>query len=218
MYGYLTLPDQRRPSPVRRRSRTLLAASTWQKMFGQSGQFDALTSVLGVVHTMIREVSDATTNDFDVFYRREFAAIAVVAGATVGDRSAGEDIAQEAFSRASERWSTVSTYDKPGAWVRRVAINLALSRRRRLANEAKALRRVGRAEEVSTQRQGDPEIWNAVDQLPPRQRAVVALHYLDDLAVADIAEILEISVSATTSHLHKARQNLARILGEGSSA
>lgn len=171
-----------------------------------------------MAHTVTRAVPDTSSVNFDDFYRQEFAAIAVVAGTTVGDRSVGEDVAQEAFARASQRWATVAAYDKPGAWVRRVAINLALSRRRRLANEVKALSRIDRRNSVHDERQGDPEVWQAVDQLPPRQRAVVALRYLDDLGVADIADILEISVSATTSHLHKAKKNLARLLGEGESA
>lgn len=171
-----------------------------------------------MVHTVAPVVTNPDALAFDEFYRRQFAAIAVVAGTTSGDRSIGEDIAQEAFARASDRWATVGAYDKPGAWVRRVAINLALSRRRRVANEVKALGRLGPRDVLVDERQGDPSVWQAVDQLPPRQRAVVALHYLDDLPVADIADILEISVSATTSHLHKARKNLARMLGEGESA
>ena len=53
-----------------------------------------------------------------------------------------------------------------------------------------------------------------MDQLAPKQRAVVALHYLEDRPVAEIAEILDISVSAATSSLHQARANLATRLGE----
>ena len=81
--------------------------------------------------------------DFADVYRHEFASIALVAGTTAGDRAAGEDIAQEAFSRAHARWDEVGLLDRPGAWTRRVAINLALDRRRRLGSEARALLRIG---------------------------------------------------------------------------
>lgn len=156
----------------------------------------------------------AGTDDFAVFYRREFAAIAVVAGTVAADRSAGEDLAQEALSRAHRDWERVSGLDKPGAWVRRVAINLAIGRKRRRVSEVKALFRLGPpAAEAAQTRRGDPAVWAAVDELPPRQRAVIALHYLEDRPVAEIAEILDISVSATTSNLHKARTNLADKLG-----
>ena len=80
--------------------------------------------------------------EFTAFYRREFFPMVSIASSIVGDMSAGEDIAQEAFHRASERWDSVSSFDKPGTWVRRVVINLALNRKRGLAREAAALLRL----------------------------------------------------------------------------
>jgi len=154
------------------------------------------------------------TSDFDAFYRREFATLAVLAGTVAGNRSVGEDLAQEALSKVHQHWAKVSSLDKPGAWARRVAINLAIGRKRRFGVERRALRRIGPATDAAPEsRSGDPQVWAAVEELPPRQRAVVALRYLDDRSVAEIAEILEISVSAATSNLHKARTNLAITLG-----
>jgi len=151
--------------------------------------------------------------DYEAFFHREFSTLAVLAGTVAGNRSAGEDIAQEALSRAHQQWAKVSSFDRPGAWVRRVAINLAIGRKRRFASEAKALLRLAPTQVAAEVRGGDPLVWAAVDELAPRQRAVIALHYLEDRPVAEIAEILEISVSAATSNLHKARTNLATKLG-----
>lgn len=153
--------------------------------------------------------------DFDAFYRVEFPSISVLAGTVAGDRSTGEDVAQEAMTVAADRWAEISRYDKPGAWVRRIAINLALTRKRRRQTETRLLGRF-RSTEHTEDRHGDPEVWAAVEQLAPRQRAVIALHYLEDRPVAEIADILEITVSAATSNLHKARTNLASILGASS--
>jgi len=157
----------------------------------------------------------ATSADsFDAFYEREFSPLAVLAGTVAGNRAVGEDIAQEALSKAHARWAEISNYDKPGAWVRRVTINLAIGRKRRFASEAKALLRLGPpSQQMPETRAGDPAVWAAVDELPPRQRAVVALHYLEDKPVVEIADILGISVSAATSNLYKARTNLAKKLG-----
>ena len=157
----------------------------------------------------------STQTEFEIFYRREFASLAVVAGTVAANRSVGEDIAQEALAKANQQWARVAVLDKPGAWVRRVAINLAIGRKRRSVSEAKALLKLGPdATTAAETRRGDPAVWAAVDQLAPKQRAVVALHYLEDRSVAEIADILDISVSAATSNLHKARANLATMLGE----
>jgi RNA polymerase sigma-70 factor (ECF subfamily) len=58
-------------------------------------------------------------------------------------------------------------------------------------------------------------VWAAVAQLPPQQRAAIALHYLEDRSVADIAEILECTPSTAKNHLHKGRTRLAQVLEGG---
>lgn len=153
-------------------------------------------------------------SDFTAFFRDQFAAIALIAGTTAGDRSIGEDIAQVAFSRAHDRWDKVAKLDKPGAWVRRVAINLAISKRRRIGREASALRRLGPRQSVTLTNDARPysDVWDAVGKLPARQRAVTVLHYHEGHSVAEIADLLDCSVSAATSNLHKARTRLAELL------
>ena len=139
-----------------------------------------------------------------------------IAESIVGDNSAAEDLAQEALSRAHDRWETISKYDKPGAWVRRVTINLALSTRRRIQREAKALltsrRQLAPTEHADVIPELSGPVWEALESLSPRQRAVVALFYLEDRPVDEIAELCEMSVSATTSHLSVARRRLKTLL------
>jgi RNA polymerase sigma-70 factor (ECF subfamily) len=48
-----------------------------------------------------------------------------------------------------------------------------------------------------------------VRALPKRQSQAIALHYLEDLPVAEIAEILECAESTVKVHLHKGRKRLA---------
>src|SRR4029450_1845159 len=71
---------------------------------------------------------------FEDVYLREFASVFALAFAMLGSRWAAEDIAQDAFVVAHRQWGRVGGYEDPGAWVRRVAANLAVSGgRRRLA-------------------------------------------------------------------------------------
>lgn len=78
---------------------------------------------------------------FESFFRREFPKMVAVAYAISGSRWAAEELAQEACLRAYRSWETVARYDRPGAWLRRVTINLANSLIRRRLSEVKALQR-----------------------------------------------------------------------------
>jgi RNA polymerase sigma-70 factor (ECF subfamily) len=152
-----------------------------------------------------------TLLDFATFYRRELPAIVTLAAAIAGTERA-EEVAQEALLRAHHEWARIQRYDKPGAWVRRVAINLATSTRRRRTSEARALARVAARRHLDAP---PPEIdgfWALVRQLPDRQAAAVALHYLEDLSIADMAIVLDCAEGTAKAHLHKARQTLASLL------
>ena len=53
------------------------------------------------------------------------------------------------------------------------------------------------------------EFWALVRQLPDRQAAAVALHYLEDRSIAEMAVILDCAEGTAKAHLHKARATLA---------
>lgn len=149
---------------------------------------------------------------FDDFYRAEFRAMVAIAAAVSGSHLLAEDMAQEAMTRVYKKWDRVSGYDKPGAFARRVTINLASSRRRRDQVAARSNQRlVERA--LPPQAEPHDEVWQAIATLPPKQRAAVALHYLEDLPIEEIAQILDIANSTARVHLHRARTTLAELLG-----
>jgi RNA polymerase sigma-70 factor (sigma-E family) len=151
---------------------------------------------------------------FEDFYGREYLAVVGLAYALSGSRWGAEDLAQEAFMAAHRDWARIGLYDKPGAWVRRVVANLSVSSFRRRAAEAKALARVPFGHETSLPdlTEGDPEFWAAIRALPRRQAQVVALFYLEDRSVAEVAEILDVTLGTVKRHLHNGRQALARRL------
>lgn len=154
--------------------------------------------------------------DFAVFFRAEYPGLVALATAVTGDRQAGEDVAAETMSRAYRRWARVGRYDKPGAWTRRVAVNLLHSRRRKLGSEVRALLRVGDRERA-TDDHGDAiaaaeHFRRLLEPLAPRQRTAVALHYLDDLPIAEIADAMGCAPGTVKSHLHAARAVMAGAL------
>ena len=158
-----------------------------------------------------------TVEHFESFYRREYSPVATLAMVLSGRAAVGEDLAQESFLRAHARWDEVGSHQNPEGWVRRVTINLARSRFRRIRAEAKALTRLGIAESVVPALDSEAEqFWATVRDLPARQAQVIALHYLEDRPVAEIAEVLGVSEGSVKTHLHRARQGLAARLSEGS--
>jgi RNA polymerase sigma-70 factor, ECF subfamily len=125
------------------------------------------------------------------------------------------DAVQEAFVQAVVHWRKVSRYDDPVAWIRRVAINRGLNRRR------SSRRRAALAERIATTSRSaaGPEPADARDdvagliaKLPPQQRLALSLYYFADLSVADVADAMRLSEGTVKYHLHAARAALARVM------
>jgi RNA polymerase sigma-70 factor, ECF subfamily len=149
---------------------------------------------------------------FEHFYLREYRGVVELAYALSG-RSAAEDVAQEAFLRAHGDWRKVGRYQYPGAWVRRVAVNLATSAVRRRLIEARAMARFwAREPSLVELPASEADFWRAVRSLPRRQAQAVALHYLEDLSVVEVARVLGCAEGTVKAHLHNGREALARRL------
>lgn len=126
---------------------------------------------------------------FEQLCRDEYAAVARTAYLITGDREESLDLAQEALARAYERWRSVSQLDRPGAWVHRVVVNLAISWRRK---QKVRLTKLVSTTSASTPGPEPPdlELLTALRQLSPAQRAVVVLRYYTDQSIEDVAQAL----------------------------
>jgi len=193
-------------------------ASSGAASRGPHGQSDAPPTHATQTSATQTDADSQAHEAFRAFYTAEFPPLVVLAQTITSDRGAAEELVQEAMVRAADEWPRVRGLDKPGAWVRRVTINLALNERRSRSRERGATSRLETLGTYSTPAHevADPAVWSAVATLTPRQRAAVALRYLEDLPVSEIADLMGCSVSATTSHLHTARTRLATLLGDQS--
>jgi len=149
---------------------------------------------------------------FDELFRREYPAVVGLARWFTGDDGHAEEVAQDAFVRLLEKWSRVATYDRPEAWVRLVAVRLALKGRRR-RSRGRTLEATIPVPDV-VDRHADADLAVAVRALPAQQRAAVVLHYFADLPVDDVAEAIGCRPATARVHLHRARQALAVALHE----
>ena len=155
----------------------------------------------------MRGADEAYTRLFDAEYVNVRRTVHVL----VGNGAAAEDITQDAFVQTLLHWSKVSRYDRPDAWVRRVAIRLAV---RQLKRERRRHLVESTFEPGHDGPLPDPDLTRAIRDLPPKQRAVLVLFYFEDRPMKEIAQLLGMSDSTGFVHLHRARTTLGHRLGE----
>lgn len=153
---------------------------------------------------------------FDELARVERPRLEATAWAILGDRHLAQDIAQNALATGFQRWDKIRRFESPGGWLHRVAVNEALSRRRRIGAEARALTRMGPRRQVEDRSETTTEalwVWGAVRTLPRNQAVAIALHYLGGLSVTEIASITGRAPGTVMSDLHRGRERLRKRLG-----
>lgn len=144
------------------------------------------------------------------FCRREYARLVGALTLYCGDAHVAQELAQEALVRACERWSGVREMRAPGAWVHRVAMNLANSRFRRGKAELRAHARHGPHPQVSLDADAGEAlaVRRAVSRLPATQRTVLVARFYLGWSVAETAEWLELSRDAVSAHASRALKQL----------
>jgi RNA polymerase sigma-70 factor (ECF subfamily) len=155
---------------------------------------------------------------FDAFFRAEYRAVVGLVQSLTHSRAVAEDVTQEAFATAHTRWGHVHDLDRPDLWVRRVALNRAISVGRSRNAEQRALERLKHYSVPLVIAVADPpddELWSRVRALPRRQAQLVALVYRDDRSIDDAAAALGLTPSTARTHLQRARSALAGLLGDG---
>lgn len=154
--------------------------------------------------------------EFEQFFARHHRELARLAFLLSSDIPSAEDLTADALLAAWQRWSTIQQLDQPFAYVRRILINMAASRVRRLGVE----RRHGvllAASEQDVTLGTDPgvavDVRAALLRLPTRRRACVVLRHAFDLPEAEVAQVLGVSVGTVKSQTFKGMAQLAEILG-----
>lgn len=147
---------------------------------------------------------------YDAFFRDEYPRVLRTTQLILQDLSRAEDATQDAFIRLYQHWGRVSKYEMPDAWVRRIAIRIAVRENRREKLRATLLPAHGPTYIDAVY---DRDLMKAIAALPGMQRAAVVLFYLEDRRMVEVAQILDCSAATAGVHLHRARKKLARLLG-----
>lgn len=145
------------------------------------------------------------------------------------DRSRAEDLFQETFLRVHTKADTFKPEQRFKAWLYAIAAHAAIDVRRRDARapgfasfDAETDDRPALAEKLAAEMPHPAEklsaderknhVRAAVEQLPPRQRATVALAYFEGLTYPEVADALGCTVGTVKTQVSRAMQALARIL------
>ena len=154
------------------------------------------------------EVRDLFDDHYDQVVRAAFL--------IVQDWGRAEEVAQDAFVQLLRYWGRVSGHEMPAAWVRRVAVRLAVRAVRRERRLSSALARSAPPPVVADPAEAaiSVDVVAALGRLPAKQRAEAVLFYFKDRPVEEIGQLLDCSTSTAGVHLHRARARLGELLGE----
>ena len=131
---------------------------------------------------------------------------------TLADADLGSLAADEAMTRAVQKWDKVKTFDNPQGWVYRVGLNWAQSWRRRRIRERE--RPISYASEPMDPAGFNPVIAEALHKLSVEHRTVVVCRYYLDYSTDQTAAALDIAPGTVKSRLTRALDKLRTYLPE----
>jgi RNA polymerase sigma-70 factor (ECF subfamily) len=166
---------------------------------------------------LMARVARGDERAFREIARRHVPAMLGLARRILGNAADAEDVAQEAMLRVwthAARWQPLALLR---TWLSRVVVNLCLDRKRKAAwvdldaagDIADPAPLAGESAEAAER---DRLLAAAIADLPARQRAAIVLSYTEGRSNAQVAEILDTTVSAVETLLVRGKQNLRRTL------
>ena len=157
----------------------------------------------------IATVTEEARAEFDAFVRARLPHLMRFGRALTGSPDAGADLVQDALERTLLAWHRLDRHDDPEGYVRRIMVNRNISIWRKWGREHPTDVFFERGVE---DQHHDDDLWRAISSLPPRQRAVIALRYYEDLSEAEIARTLGCSTGTVKSQASKAIAKLRALV------
>jgi RNA polymerase sigma-70 factor (ECF subfamily) len=164
----------------------------------------------------------SASEDFEAFaelYRRYLCPVYRFVRSQIADESAAEDVTAQVFFKALSSASSFRGDGSYQAWLFRIAHNSISTWRTRKSKSAVVLDEIPETEDptpspASQAIVGEARdlVWRKVSELPSAQREVVALRYIQDFSIEEIAKITRRTRGAVRILLHRARSRLRKAL------
>jgi len=198
------------------RSGLRLAGAEFEKSLAR-GRYDACMSVemfgrstgFARVPEQQRGLTTVSTT-FDSFFCDQGKPLLAAAYALTGDLGEAQDLVQEVMLRTWRSWNRVSKMDKPEGWARRVLVNLAIGRFRRIRS---SMSWSGPVPNVQPPEVGHIDVARAMRRLPHKQMRSILLHDVLGLSVAETAAEMGSPQGSVRGWLSMGRRALAQTLG-----
>ena len=154
--------------------------------------------------------------EFETFVRRYQSMVFSVAARIVGNFADAEDISQEVFIKAFDRFGDLQQSKTAGGWLKTVATNLSINHlnryraRWRFFSEQDDPPEIVVAPEAGTGRQEALEL--AIRKLPDAQRVPLVLFHFQEMSYDEIASKLGISLAKVKTDIHRGRETLRKLV------
>jgi RNA polymerase sigma-70 factor (sigma-E family) len=162
------------------------------------------------------DVTDGGPVDVAAMFDAEAASLTRLARFYVDDKTAAEDLVQEAFIRFARHQGRLREPDRAAAYLRSIVINLARDHNRRgfvsWRHRPPAQPDAPSAADTAEERAERDAVVAALKALPRRQRDCLTLRYYYDMPVAEIATTLGVSVNTVKTHLQRGLETLGTTL------
>ena len=176
---------------------------------------------------LCRRVAERDEGAFDLLVGRYQERAYRIAWSVVRDREEAKDCSQEAFIRLHESAGSFAGQAKFSTWFYRILVNCCLDQARKRKSWRKLIGWGSQEEERTSpvERVAAPfvdptdamvtdsrtsQLWEAVEELSPQQRAAVMLQCREELSTKEIAAVLHLSEATVRVHLHRAYSALKR--------
>jgi RNA polymerase sigma-70 factor (ECF subfamily) len=181
--------------------------------------------MLGVAEIEQLPVAQARAGDaaaWDALFRRYQLPLYVYIFELVRDEQTSLDIVQETFINAARHLGSLRDDARFGSWLFGIAHQKCIQRWRKQAREEMLRDEFANApaefesapDDLLIREEEEAEFMKLLNELPPPQRSVLLLHFVEDFSLEEIAGVTGVSIGTVKSRLHYAKKSLRRLLEE----